>query len=103
MAGYTIILTVEPLTNGELAWGAYCPAMPGLVAQGSTRAEVLRNMAELMPMWIDDGLKAGGGPRPETLELLVEAVRDELAWRAEEGLPPNIELVVVEPALVAAA
>lgn len=103
MAGYTMLMWEGTLTNGESVWGASCPAIPGLHVQEDTRAQVIETSADLMAILLEMMAERGTVPLVETPELLAEAVRDELEWRAEEGLASNLELVVVEPALAVAA
>jgi predicted RNase H-like HicB family nuclease len=47
------------IERGETSWGAHVPDLPGCVAVGETRAEVLRLIREVMEFHID-GLKQDG-------------------------------------------
>ena len=49
---------------GETGFGAYVPDLPGCVAMGATREEVVRLIQEAIEFHIE-GLKAGGEPVPE--------------------------------------
>jgi predicted RNase H-like HicB family nuclease len=49
--------------RGETSWGAYVPDLPGCVAVGETREEVLRLIREAIEFHID-GLRHDGLPVP---------------------------------------
>ena len=49
--------------RGGTSWGAHAPDLPGCVAVGETRAEVLRLIREAIELHID-GLKQDGLPVP---------------------------------------
>lgn len=49
--------------RGETSWGAHVPDLPGCVAVGETREEVLRLIREAIEFHID-GLKQDGLPVP---------------------------------------
>lgn len=49
--------------RGSASWGAYAPDLPGCVAVGKTRAEVLRLVREAIDSHIE-GLKQEGLPIP---------------------------------------
>ena len=49
--------------RGETSWGAHVPDLPGCVAVGETREEVLRLVREAIEFHID-GLKQDGLPVP---------------------------------------
>ena len=49
--------------RGETSWGAHAPDLPGCVAVGETREEVLRLIREAIEFHID-GLKQDGLPVP---------------------------------------
>jgi predicted RNase H-like HicB family nuclease len=51
------------IERGEVSWGAHVPDLPGCVAVGKTRAEVLRLIREAIEFHID-GLKQEGLPVP---------------------------------------
>lgn len=49
--------------RGETSWGAHVPDLPGCVAVGETREEVLQLIREAIELHID-GLKEDGLPVP---------------------------------------
>ncbi len=49
--------------RGETSWGAHVPDLPGCVAVGETREEVLRLIREAIEFHID-GLRQDGLPVP---------------------------------------
>ncbi len=49
--------------RGETSWGAHAPDLPGCVAVGETREDVLRLIREAIEFHID--LKQEGLPTPE--------------------------------------
>ena len=51
------------IERGETSWGAHVPDLPGRVALGETRAEVLCLIREAVEFHID-GLKQDGLPVP---------------------------------------
>ena len=51
------------IERGETSWGAHVPDLPGCVAVGETRAEVLRLIREAIELHID-GLRQDGLPVP---------------------------------------
>ena len=51
------------IERGETSWGAHVPDLPGCVAVGATREEVLQLIREAIALHIDD-LKADGLPVP---------------------------------------
>ena len=52
------------IETGETGFGAYVPDLPGLVAAGATREEVVRLIQEAIEFHIE-GLKESGEPIPE--------------------------------------
>ena len=60
MAVMRYMVVVE---RGETSWGAHVPDLPGCVAVGETREEVLRLIREAIEFHID-GLKQDGLPVP---------------------------------------
>ena len=60
MAMMRYMVVVE---RGETSWGAHVPDLPGCVAVGETREEVLRLVREAIEFHID-GLKQDGLPVP---------------------------------------
>ena len=51
------------IERGETSWGAHVPDLPGCVAVGATREEVLQLIREAIGLHIDD-LKEDGLPVP---------------------------------------
>ena len=51
------------IERGETSWGAHVPDLPGCVAVGETREEVLQLIREAIEFHID-GLKEDGLPVP---------------------------------------
>jgi len=60
MAVMRYMVVVE---RGETSWGAHVPDLPGCVAVGETREEVLQLIREAIELHID-GLKEDGLPVP---------------------------------------
>ena len=54
--------------RGETSWGAHVPDLPGCVAVGESREEVLRLIREAIEFHID-GLKQDGLPVPPDADL----------------------------------
>ena len=54
------------IERGESSWGAHVPDLPGCVAVGETRAEVILLIREAITLHID-GLKEAGLPVPKPL------------------------------------
>ena len=50
--------------EGPASWGAYVPDLPGCVAVGETRAEVLQLIREAIEFHLEE-LKEQGEPVPE--------------------------------------
>jgi len=57
---YTVILE-----HGENSWGAHVPDLPGCIAVGETREEVLTLIREAIELHIQ-GLREEGLPVPES-------------------------------------
>jgi predicted RNase H-like HicB family nuclease len=51
------------IERGESSWGAHVPDLPGCVAVGETREEVLRLIREAIEFHIE-GLRQEGSPVP---------------------------------------
>jgi predicted RNase H-like HicB family nuclease len=51
------------IERGEKSWGAHVPDLPGCIAVGETREEVLRLIREVMDFHIE-GLREDGHPAP---------------------------------------
>jgi predicted RNase H-like HicB family nuclease len=60
MATMRYMVVVE---RGETSWGAHVPRLPGCVAAGESREEVLKLIREVIEFHID-GLKQDGLPVP---------------------------------------
>ena len=60
MATMRYMVVVE---RGETSWGAHVPDLPGCVAVGESREEVLKLISEAIEFHID-GLKQDGLPVP---------------------------------------
>ena len=52
------------IEHGESTWGAHVPDLPGCVAVGETRGDVVRLIREAIALHID-GLKREGLPVPK--------------------------------------
>ena len=52
------------IERGEASWGAHVPDLPGCVAVGESREEVLRLIREAVELHLE-GLKQDGLPIPE--------------------------------------
>jgi predicted RNase H-like HicB family nuclease len=65
---YTVIVE-----RGETSWGAYVPDLPGCIAAGETREEVLKLIREAIDFHIE-GLRKNGEivPLPQSFGELVE-------------------------------
>ena len=65
---YTVIVE-----RGDVSWGAYVPDLPGCIAAGETRAEVLTLIQEAIEFHIE-GLREQGElvPEPHSFSELVE-------------------------------
>ena len=59
--------------KGETSWGAHVPDLPGCVAVGNTRKEVVELVAEAIDLHIES-LRANGDivPKPSSESELVE-------------------------------
>lgn len=65
---YTVIVE-----QGPTSWGAYVPDLPGCIAAGESRQEVLQLIREAMEFHME-GLRDSGEtpPEPHTFSELVE-------------------------------
>jgi predicted RNase H-like HicB family nuclease len=65
---YTVIVE-----QGESSWGAYVPDLPGCIAAGETREEVLHLIREAIEFHIE-GLRESGEvvPEPHSISELVD-------------------------------
>ena len=95
MQRYTIILSPDPADGGYVA---ICPAMPGAVTQGESRADALREMAGVMAAWLDVAREDGYGAQAETRELITAAISQVLEDREAEGWDRTIETAMLAPA-----
>lgn len=59
----TVMRYMVVIERGETSWGAHVPDLPGCVAVGETREEVLELIREAIELHID-GLKEDGLPVP---------------------------------------
>jgi predicted RNase H-like HicB family nuclease len=61
------------IEEGPSSWGAYVPDLPGCIAAGDTRGEVLRLIQEAIEFHLE-GLKEAGEPlpRPHSSSELIE-------------------------------
>ena len=72
MVKYTII--IEKAADG--GYGAYVPDLPGCIGMGSTREDVVQNIAEAINFHLE-GMKAEGIPIPQSTteaETLILAI-----------------------------
>ena len=93
---YTVVLSPNPDSH----WiSVSCPAMPGAVSQGKTRAEALRNMQESMGGWYEVAREQGFQPLEETPELVGEWVKEILQDRVEEGWDLRVETTSLTPTI----
>jgi predicted RNase H-like HicB family nuclease len=58
-----VIRYMVVIERGETSWGAHVPDLPGCIAVGETRDEVIRLVREAIVLHIDS-LKAEGLPVP---------------------------------------
>jgi predicted RNase H-like HicB family nuclease len=65
---YTVIVE-----QGDTSWGAYVPDLPGCVAAGETREEVLQLIREAIEFHVE-GLRQNGErvPEPHSFSELIE-------------------------------
>ena len=54
------------IEQGETSWGAHVPDIPGCIAVGETRDEVIQLMQEAIALHIDD-LRSQGLPIPRAI------------------------------------
>jgi predicted RNase H-like HicB family nuclease len=65
---YTVIIE-----QGETSYGAYVPDLPGCIAVGETREEVLQLIAEAIELHIEDLRERGESlPKPHSFIETVE-------------------------------
>lgn len=95
---YTVILSPE-----EGLWAVFCPAMD-IASQGDSKEHALRMIREAMGLWSEWAVEHHVEPHAETLDFITAYIGQVLADRAEEGLPPAIELLQIsfEPTAAAA-
>jgi antitoxin HicB len=79
---YTVILSPDPDQGG---YSLSCPALPGALSDGSTRAEALENIREAIALWLEVAQERGESPPIETPQVLVEGLATKLAHREELG------------------
>jgi predicted RNase H-like HicB family nuclease len=80
--------------KGPTSWGAYSPDVPGCIAAGKTRAEVVRLFRNALAFHLE-GLALAGQPVPKptasatTVRLAVPAVRRPVARAAARRPAPS--------------
>jgi predicted RNase H-like HicB family nuclease len=97
---YTVILSPDPVDGGYVA---ICPAMPGALTQGDSRAEALSEMSLVMAAWLDLAQEDGYAATPETPQLIAAEVASVLEDRDAEGWDRTIETTMLAPAAAVAA
>ena len=95
---YTIILSPDPDLGG---YCASCPAMPGAITQGDTRAETLNAMRGVMAVWVEVAQEDGYAPLAETPQVIGAKVADVIEDRDESGWDRTIETCMVDLAVPA--
>ena len=63
------VVIYERGVEGEEAWGAYVPDLPGCVSTGDTMEDARRNMKEAIHLHLA-GLKSEGLPVPEPTTMV---------------------------------
>ena len=91
-ATYTVILDPEPAGG----YSAYCPALPGCVAQGETLDEVQEaiktSIQQSLTAWAEDEMT----PPVDSVDYLGDELYEILAARADDNLPLTCETVEVQ-------
>ena len=100
MKTYTVVLSPDPTDGGYVV---VCPAMPGAVTQGDTRAEALNAMSQVMTAWLEIAAERGDGPLDETPDLIAAKIASVLEDRDAEGWDRSIETTSLAPAVAVAA
>ena len=69
---YAVVLEFDPSHRGAYKWSAWCPALPGCVSDGRTRAEAKRNMREALRGFQEAASRArlSSGRRVEVVEVV---------------------------------
>lgn len=88
MDRYTVIISPD-LELGVFT--ALCPAMPGAITEGDTRAAALTAMRGVMGVWIELASEHGEAPLIETPELIAAEVASVLDDRDQSGWDRTIE------------
>jgi antitoxin HicB len=91
--------TLEVRLDEDGGWFSHVRELPGCISQGDTAEEALRNLQEVLPLWVESAIESGYAiPEPRPIEeysgkFLVRVPRSlhrELAERAEaEGVSLN--------------
>lgn len=97
---FTVVLSPDPDRGG---YTAICPAMPGAVTEGDTRAQALSAMAQVMEAWMERAAEDGFAPLPETSTLIAGEIAAVLNDREEAGRDHTIETAMLRPAQPVAA
>lgn len=100
MDSFTVVVSCDPDTG---VYTAFCPAMPGAIAEASSHEAVLRAVADVMGGWLEAGLRDGYVPREETPSLVSVALAETLEDRQAEGWDLSVETTIVAPAVLTAA
>ena len=91
-ATYTVILDPEPAGG----YSAYCPALPGCVAQGETHGEVQEaiktSIQQSLTAWAEDEMT----PPVDSVDYLGDELYEILAARADDNLPLTCETIEVQ-------
>jgi predicted RNase H-like HicB family nuclease len=88
----TVVLSPEPVGG----YSVICPAIPGCVSQGDSRAAALANVREAIALCLEVRRRDRLSMVVETPEIIAREIQECLQDRAEEGLPLTIETHEVE-------
>ena len=72
---YSYTVLFEPAEEG--GYVAFCPALPGLVTEGDTYAEVRTRVKEAIEGYVES-LQKDGLPIPADKKLTLEPVKEEI-------------------------
>ena len=90
MTEYVVIF--EQADDG--GWGAYLPDVPGVVALGATREEVVAGIQEALDAYVQE-MRTLGKPIPRRSPLPAQSRRRKpVRWRALSPSPPIIALTL---------
>ena len=56
---FNVVVENDHFENGQKAYHAYCPALPGCRTWGHTRDEALVNIREAIELYVEDLVEAG--------------------------------------------